>query len=298
LSEIGILVTRKNKMQFIGRLAVFLGLCCSCSFGAFAQPVAMVTDLVGKAQLQDDAQNTNVSILAEIDFDRQIRLEKDTTLVAIYLKSGNEYSFRGPGLIQFKAEAPVALSGAAPQQRAPAFTKDPQIRIKPVGIVQGALVMRSARASARLKLLSPNGAKILELNPAFRWQGIENISTYRFELTDDAGKTLFETSVEGTALNLPPQVSLKEGATYTWEVSARTADGRKYSSAGDFGVAPGELRARIESVRPRKDSQLSERVAFAAWLEQLELKEEARKYWKELSAERPEDARLKTLAAE
>ena len=285
-------------MQFIGRLAVFLGLCWSCTFGAYAQPVAMVTDLVGKAQLQGDAQKTNVSILAEIDADRQIRLEKDTTLVAIYLKSGYEYSFRGPGLIQFKAEAPIALSGTAPQQRVPALTKDPQIRIKPVGIVQGALVMRSARASARLQLLSPNGAKTLNLNPVFRWQGIENMTTYQFELTDDAGKTLLETSVEGTAFKLPPQVSLKEGATYTWKVSVRTADGRKYSSVGDFGVVPRDLRAKVDSLRPRKDSQLSERVAFAAWLEQLELKEEARIYWKDLSAERPEDARLKSLAAE
>lgn len=280
------------------RLALILGVWLGCSIGAYAQSVAMVTDLVGKGQIQGDAQKGNVSILAEIDADRQIRLESGATLVVIYLKSGTEYSFKGPALIQFKADAPVALTGAAPQQRVPALTKDPQIRIKPVGIVQGALVMRSARAGARLKILSPNGSKILELNPAFRWQGIENTTAYQFELIDDAGKTLLETSVEGTALKLPPQVTLKEGATYTWEISVRTADGRKFSSAGDFGIAPKNLRAQVESLRPRKDTQLSERVAFAAWLDQLELKEEARKYWKELSAERPGDERLKSLATE
>jgi hypothetical protein len=285
-------------MQFIGRLVFFLGLCLGCSFGAYAQSVAMVTDLVGKARIQGDAQKPDVSILAEIEADRQVRLEGGATLVAIYLKSGNEYSFRGPALIQFKAAAPVALSGAAPLQRVPALTKDPQIRIKPVGVVQSAIVMRSARPTARLKLLSPNGAKIFDLNPMFRWQGIENISTYQFRLTDDAGKTLFETPVEGNILKLPPQVSLREGASYTWEIAARTADGSRYSSVGDFALATHELRAKVESLRPRKDLQLSERVAFAAWLEQSELKEEARKYWKELSAERPEDARLKTLAAE
>jgi hypothetical protein len=199
-------------MRIIRYLAVFLGLWWGSGFGAYAQSVALVTDLVGKAQAQGDAQKS-VSILAEIDADRQIKLESGATLVAIYLKSGREYSFRGPALIQFKADAPVVLSGAAPQQRAPALTKDPQIRIKPVGVVQGALVMRSARAGARLKLLSPNGAKILDLNPAFRWQGIENITTYQFELTDDAGKTLLDTSIEGTVLKLPQHVLLKEGAT-------------------------------------------------------------------------------------
>lgn len=285
-------------MQFIGRLAVFLGLCWGISVGAYAQSVAMVTDLVGKAQAQGDAQKRDVSILTEIDGDRKIRLENGATLIAIYLKSGYEYSFRGPALIQFKPDAPIALSGAAPQQRVPALTKDTQIRIKPVGLVQGAIVMRSARPTARLKLLSPSGTKVLDLNPVFRWQGIDSISTYQFKLTDEAGKTLFETSVEGNILKLPAQISLKEDASYTWEIAARSADGSKYSSVGDFALAPGELRARVESLRPRKDLQLSERVAFAAWLEQMELRDEARKYWKELSAERPEDARLKTLAAE
>jgi hypothetical protein len=43
---------------------------------------------------------------------------------------------------------------------------------------------------------------------------------------------------------------------------------------------------------------VSQRVAYAAWLEQMELRDEARRYWKALSAERPEDAKLKALAAE
>ena len=108
-------------------------------------------------------------------------------------------------------------------------------------------------------------------------------------------RLLLETPVGGTALKLPPQVTLKEGASYTWEIAARLPDGRKYSSAGDFAIATSDLRARVESLRPRKDSPLSERVAFTAWLEQLELKEEARKYWKDLAAERPEDVTLKLI---
>jgi hypothetical protein len=283
-------------MRLMKIIALTLGFWLS--FGAHAQPVAMVTDLVGKAQLQGDAKNPNVSILAEIDADRQIKLDKGAKLVAIYLKSGIEYTVGGPALIQFKADAPIALNGNAPQQRAPALTKDSQIRVKPVGMVQGALVMRSARQGARLKLLGPNGAKVLEMSPVFRWQGIENVNNYEFELTDDTGKTLLETKVEGTTMKLPPQVALKEGVSYTWEISARVPDGRKYSSAGDFAVATSDIRARVDSLRPKKDSALSDRVAFAAWLEQMELKEEARKYWKEIAVERPDDARIKELAAQ
>ena len=43
---------------------------------------------------------------------------------------------------------------------------------------------------------------------------------------------------------------------------------------------------------------LSTRVAYAAWLEQMELKDEAHKYWQAALSERPEDARLKALATE
>jgi hypothetical protein len=34
------------------------------------------------------------------------------------------------------------------------------------------------------------------------------------------------------------------------------------------------------------------------WLDNVDLKDEARKYWKALAAERPDDARLRELAAD
>ena len=69
-------------------------------------------------------------------------------------------------------------------------------------------------------------------------------------------------------------------------------------SAGDFSIAPVELRARADTLRPAPNASVSERVAFAAWLEQMELRDEARKYWKALVAEWPEDNKLKSLAME
>lgn len=59
-----------------------------------------------------------------------------------------------------------------------------------------------------------------------------------------------------------------------------------------------ELRARMEALRPAAGAPVSERVAFAAWLEQMQLKDEARRYWKALAAERPDSAQLKALAAD
>jgi hypothetical protein len=55
---------------------------------------------------------------------------------------------------------------------------------------------------------------------------------------------------------------------------------------------------QAESLRPASTALLSERVVFAAWLEQMELRDEARKYWKNAAAERPDDRRLKNMAGE
>jgi hypothetical protein len=57
-----------------------------------------------------------------------------------------------------------------------------------------------------------------------------------------------------------------------------------------------ELRARIEAARPEPGASVAERVAFATWLEQLELRDEAKAYWKALAAERPDSSKLEELS--
>ena len=76
---------------------------------------------------------------------------------------------------------------------------------------------------------------------------------------------------------------------------------------GGVGVAPAtfvmrsaatpELRSRIEAARPAPNATVAERVRYATWLEQLQLRDEARVYWKALAAERPDSHHLKELAS-
>lgn len=56
------------------------------------------------------------------------------------------------------------------------------------------------------------------------------------------------------------------------------------------------LRAQAEALRPAAGAPFSERVAYAAWLEQQQLGDEARAWWKKLAAERPDSAQLRALA--
>lgn len=87
----------------------------------------------------------------------------------------------------------------------------------------------------------------------------------------------------------------------------RTGSGPKQGALKPGGLAPAtfvmrgrvsaEQRAQIEAARPGPNASVAERVRFAAWLEQLQLRDEARVYWKALAAERPDSQQLKELAS-
>jgi hypothetical protein len=267
------------------------------SIAAHAAGVAMVTDLQGKATLSSGGTTRDLTICAELDAGAKVRLDAGATLVLLYLDVGDEYVFRGPSAIEFKPGAPEVASGAPPEKRSLSLGKGGKdVRIKPVGITQGAMVMRSVRPVARIQLLTLHKTRTLDGSPEFRWSALQDGLKYGFELSDETGRTVFETKVDGTSLRLPASVQVREGVPYTWEVTARLPDGRKYSSSADFAIAGADLRARAESLRPPANAPLSTRIAYAAWLDGAELKDEARKYWKDAVAERPDDPRLKALA--
>ena len=283
---------------------LLLGYCITS--GAAGEPsvaavgaVAMVTDLEGKAVLMDDARKPAVTILSEIRQDARVQLEAGGRLVAVYLGSGQTWEMKGPAVVLFRPQQPEAESGAKPQPRGNALSKgSKEIRIKPVAVAQAAIVMRSVKPNLKLKLLNPLGNKTLEERPLFAWKSLAPDIPYRFALLDDTGKTLYETSVNDTSLQLPAQFQLKDAATYTWMVSAQHPDGAAFSNASDFSLASADLRRQVEALRPAASAPFSERVAFAAWLEQMALRDEARKYWKAAAAERPDDPRLKVMAGE
>jgi hypothetical protein len=274
-----------------------------CAFfifrSAHGAAVAMVTDLQGKATIEGPAKTRQVAILSELEPTTVLQLDVNATLSALYLESGDDYAFKGPALIRFNPGSPEVIKGSAAQRRAaPLGQESKNLRMRPVGVTQGAIVMRGVRPGARIRLLTLSGTKTLEARPEFRWQEVQPGINYEFAISDEIGQALHETRLQATSLRLPAEIRLREAVAYTWEVAVRLDDGRKYTSTGDFTVADTELRNRVETLRPAADSPFSSRVAFAAWLDSVELKDEARRYWRALAAERPGDLRLKELAAD
>ena len=262
---------------------------------AGAEPVAMITDIQGK--VQGDVAAGPPAILASVESGATLQVADGGALVVVYFQSGKEFTFKGPSTIKFAGGEPQVLAGAKPDARDPLMGKVAGAgKIKPVGKIQAAVVMRGSNQNARIKLENMVGTRVLEVRPVFQWQAPEQGLSYDFELTDEAGRILLETQVRGTSFALPESVKLQDGKTYTWLVGTRMSDGRKYTNAGDFTVAPAELRRDIEAVRPAADAPIAERVTYAAWLDQMQFHDEARKYWKQLALARADDANLKTLA--
>jgi hypothetical protein len=120
---------------------------------------------------------------------------------------------------------------------------------------------------------------------------------------------LYYASGEEFSLSGPARVvfGMTEPKVAQGAPARRLNRGPKHGTLKPGGLAPAtfvmrarvspELRAQIEAARPKAKASVAERVRFAAWLEQLQLKDEARGYWKALSAERPESEQLRELAA-
>lgn len=257
--------------------------------------VAMVTDLKGKGNTSAGP----LALLGELAVGTKIKLDAGSNLTLVYLASGKEFLFKGPADIDVGPETATA-NGAQAQTRTllAAAGSDSGLNIKPAGMSQASVVMRAASNKAKdngLVLQSPVETKLLQARPEFRWKPVASDATYRFELFDAAGNSLYATKTSQTVLVLPSSVALPEGQALNWEVEAKLGARTAYNSA-EFSILPAVEREKLEKLRPSADADFSKRVFFASLLDSQGVYGDATAMWKQLSAERPDDAKLKDLA--
>ena len=143
------------------------------------------------------------------------------------------------------------------------------------------------------KVTRSPSAKVLNPDPEFTWQPVENTQSYRFILSDDLGLTMADITVEeGSSLELPEDVKLDEGVDYTWEVVAHLPAETEYRALASFSVLEASTREHVEAARPGPGASFAERAVYARMLERLDLKMAAIKIWQELALLRPEQKSL------
>ena len=269
---------------------VLLGL---LSLPVGATPVAMVTDLVGTAELAEAGSRSALDLLANVPVNANLKVPAGSALVITYLDTAVEYRLEGPAEARAERSALVAVSGNSPEARDLFAGQD--VKVSPIDVAQASLVMRgTGTKTPAVKLLSPRNTKTLSAHPELRWHGPAD-TDLELELTNENGELLLLETVQGSAFQLPDDVQLEPGLIYTWSITARGGNSAGAEWA-DFEIANEAERARAVALRPSADAPFSERLVYAVLLDELELHEAARAIWAALAEERPDSGSIKQLA--
>jgi len=246
----------------------------------------MVADLEGGIALPGGPM---LRLLDELAPGQVVVMAKDARMVLVDLASGDEQVFKGPG--RFRFDASGHLQGLRPVE----VRKHPALgpmKLRLGGMAQVALVMRSGLPAPSLEVL-PKGPLVLETAPEFRWQPQGVQATYQFKLFNSKGGTLLDRTLSETRLQAP---ALKPGEDFTWVLEARLPERPPRIASGRIQVADTATREALLLSRPALGAPFSERLVYAALLEDAQIGDDARAAWQLLAEERPGDSRLKVLA--
>ncbi len=249
-----------------------------------AAPVALVTDIVGDASTLNGVTEP-LKLLGELAPNAEVAVGADGQVVVFYLADGNEYTLRGPGRYRLAAKAPEPQKGAPALQRKAAAPAYRDIRMRIDRVTQGGIVLRGAE---RPSLQQPVNETVLNNGVTFGWESFGDAAIYQFELVDQAGQKLLTAETQETELRLPNAVQLKPGQLYFWAIRGRDATAAQtFYRAAQFHVADVATRRRVDAAHPKLDATFSERVLYAALLEEVGARSAAVAWRQTLAAERP-----------
>jgi hypothetical protein len=109
-----------------------------------AQAVAVVVDGGGAGRVFSASGSRSVETLELLSAGTRVQVDAVAQIVVLYLHSGMEFSFTGPGVVEVGNAQLIALSGRPPVLRGPAPGKE--IRLRTQRTAQGGVVLRSVAA--------------------------------------------------------------------------------------------------------------------------------------------------------
>jgi hypothetical protein len=259
----------------------------------------LVTDVGGRVALEGQTAAENVQLMAELGDGSSIKLDSGARLVAVDLNSGREYVFTAPGRYRIDKSGPHAIDTGKVEVVALPASKLPVVKIATGRVAQATLVMRGTRKAPTMQpeSVSPVNTAALTTTPTLLWPTISEASGIRITLFDRSGKQLLQTAVSNVStFPIPTEGKLQMGGHYRWQARGER-DGQPLAEyGGEFSVLTSDEAARLKRFQPTANAEFSRRALYAALLMEAGAREEARKLWLELRAERPEDPALAKLA--
>ena len=263
--------------------------------GTPARPVALVTDLQGKVTR---AGGASLTILAELAAGARLKLPEHGRVQLLMVGDGQCFHLLGPGEFRLHPDGPRAEDGGKVRRGTPLAAHLRELRLRPARIAQASITMRGHQQPPTLELSYPVGIRLMDGPARFAWVAVPKASGYLFQLMDEGGRLIHEARTDSPGAFLPPGIRLKPGEFYAWQVRALFPDGPGMDAWAEFGIADTDLRRKVDEARPTADADFSSRLLFALFLDQQGLREEARRTWQALARERPDELRLRALAAE
>ena len=258
------------------------------STGLGAGAVVLVTDVSGRVVLES---RDVVRLMDGIPAGKALVLARGSRLSLLDLATGEELAYHGPCRLRLGEKG--RPQGAKPASMRPVAAAQGALRLGPDRLVLAGVPMRGPEDAEGAELeVAPRGPVLLADAPRFDWKA-EASARFRFRLYDGAGNILHELSGEGHALQLP---RLEVGKRHIWILESGVPGRPPQVASGRFRVLEAPAREQLERVRPGTGADFSERLVFAALLEDLGIRDEARRMWGGLAAERPGEGRLKELA--
>lgn len=294
-----------------GRLLASCAVCLAAIAQASAPPVVMVADLAGRIL---SVGGRPIALAEGIPAHSPLRLGPGTRLVVIHLGNGEELTFSGPATLRFDGTG--RAEGAVPVARRKVPALQEGLRLEPGAWAQASVVIRKEVLPGGFSLepeeplpfhprdsdapssawLHPLGTVILDPVPTFRWRLPVPGAAAHLLLGEPGEPPVVDTDVTGETWSPPSGGSLRRGATYHWRLSWLLKAGFTAETQGSFRVATEEESRRLQALRPAAGAPFTDRLAYAAALETLGLRDEALPCWQALSRERPEDPTLARMA--
>jgi hypothetical protein len=261
------------------------------SFNAWAQePLGMVLDVQGMVTGAAAGKAARVEMLSYLRPDMDLDLAAGSSLTVTWYATSKELKFSGPAKLKVTKDRVQVVQGGGANERS--LGEEKVAATKSNRLAQATIMMRSVGPARGEPVTPAKGGRVMQGGSRFSWRGNDDMN-YRFTLADAKGAALVETTVKGTAIEVPAG-KLAWGERYTWRV--RFAPDGSTVAESDFSVIGKAEAERIEKLKPAAGAPFSDWVLYASALEDAQLRAEARPVWKKLAAERPDEPRLKQFA--
>lgn len=271
-------------------LALFGGIALAAPGSAAGAAIAFITDIRGEVALDSARQ---ASLLSELAEGQKLSLLNNASLVVMFIRSGAEFSLKGPGQYEIRGADVVALLGGAPSIRPTRWRPEPDKVVETSKSATASLRMRSAssavaRASeAVFKTAYPDDTRIATLQPTLRWG--DGTMPYTVVVSAE-GSQVFRGQADANSIRLP--IALKPGRKYSWTATSAAQNLGPFT----FSTLTQDELKRLADLRPGAAASFSDRLMYALTLQSLGAMQDAKAAWGELAQERPDRPELAALA--